>query len=51
MNSLEIVDEAAYDAALMCIEALLGAELASPEGEQLDSLLSLVEAYESELNV
>jgi len=36
-----------YRAALRGIETLMGAELDTPEGERLDVLVTLVEAYES----
>lgn len=38
--------EANYDAALKRIEQLMNAEHNTPEGEELDALVDLVEAYE-----
>jgi HTH-type transcriptional regulator/antitoxin HigA len=37
-----------YEKALREIEALWGAEVATPQGDKLDVLVTLVEAYESE---
>ena len=42
-----IKTKADYRAALKEIEALMTAELDTPEGERLDVLVTLVEAYES----
>ena len=47
MDIKPIRTEADYRAALNEIESLMGAELDSPEGERLDVLATLVEAYES----
>ena len=46
MNIKPIRTEADYQATLKEIESLMGAELDSPEGEKLDVLTTLVEAYE-----
>jgi HTH-type transcriptional regulator / antitoxin HigA len=42
-----IKTEQDYDAALAEIEALWGAAIGSPEGDKLDVLLTLAEAYET----
>ncbi|MGV0036170.1 MAG: helix-turn-helix domain-containing protein [Candidatus Azotimanducaceae bacterium WSBS_2022_MAG_OTU7] len=47
MDIKPIRTEADYRAALREIESLMEAELDSPEGERLDVLTTLVEAYES----
>ena len=47
MNIKPIRTEADYRAALKEIASLMDAELASPEGERLDVLTTLVEAYEA----
>ncbi len=47
MDIKPIKTEADYRAALREIESLMEAELDSPEGERLDVLTTLVEAYES----
>ncbi len=46
MNIKPIKTDTDYRAALKEIEALMGAEFDSPEGEKLDVLVTLVEAYE-----
>ena len=46
MNIKPIKTEADYDAALEEIERLWGAPLGTPEGDKLDVLATLVEAYE-----
>jgi HTH-type transcriptional regulator/antitoxin HigA len=49
MKSLRpIRTEADYDAALAEIEKLWGSKLGTPEGDRLDILATLVDAYESE---
>ena len=47
MDIKPIRTEADYQAALREIESLMDAALESPEGERLDVLTTLVEAYES----
>ena len=47
MDIKPISIEADYRAALRDIESLMDAELDSPEGERLDVLTTLVEAYEA----
>ncbi len=47
MEIRPIKTEADYDAALAEIEALWGAPPDTPDGDQLDVLLSLVESYEA----
>jgi HTH-type transcriptional regulator / antitoxin HigA len=39
--------EADYKLALKAAEALMGAKSRSPEGERLDILVALIEAYEA----
>lgn len=46
MNIKPIRNEADYEAALMEIENLWGAAYGSPEGDKLDVLVTLAEAYE-----
>lgn len=46
MNINPIKTEADYDAALERIEMLMDAEMDTPEGDELDVLVTLVEAYE-----
>jgi len=46
MNIKPIKTDTDYRAALKEIEALMSAEFESPEGEKLDVLVTLVEAYE-----
>lgn len=48
MNIKPIKNEADYDAALAAIDNLMGAAPNTPEGEKLDVLVTLVEAYEAE---
>lgn len=43
-----IRNEADYDAALAAIDSLMGAPADTPEGDALDVLVTLVEAYEAE---
>lgn len=47
MEIRPIKTEDDYDAALAEVEALWGAEADTPEGDRLDVLLTLVEAYEA----
>ena len=47
MNIKPIRTEADYRAALKEVDSLMDAELDSPEGERLDVLTTLVEAYEA----
>ena len=42
-----IKTEADYDAAHATVETLMGAEAGTPEGDHLDVLVTLVEAYEA----
>lgn len=46
METRPIEIEADYKAALEEIEGLMSAEAGSPEGDRLDGLVTLVEAYE-----
>lgn len=46
MDIKTIKTDADYRAALRDIESLMTAELDTPEGERLDILVTLVEAYE-----
>jgi HTH-type transcriptional regulator/antitoxin HigA len=46
MDIRPIKTEADYSAAFKEIEALMGTEINSPEGDRLDVLVTLVEAYE-----
>ncbi len=46
MNMVSIQTEYDYDAALARIDKLMNAELGTPEGKELDILVTLVEAYE-----
>ncbi len=48
MRIKPIRSEADYDEALHRVEALWGSASATPEGDELDVLVSLVEAYERE---
>jgi HTH-type transcriptional regulator / antitoxin HigA len=48
MNIKPIKTEADYQSALKEIEKLFGAKPGSSEGDQLDVLITLVEAYEDE---
>jgi HTH-type transcriptional regulator/antitoxin HigA len=43
-----IRSEVDYDAALAAIERLWGARSGTPEGDQLDVLVTLIDAYEAE---
>lgn len=47
MNIKPVRTEADYKAALAEIESLMAAEFGTPEGDHLDILVTLVEAYES----
>jgi HTH-type transcriptional regulator/antitoxin HigA len=47
MDIKPVRNEADYQAALQKIEELLDASLESPEGDRLDVLVTLVEAYEA----
>lgn len=47
MNIRPIKTKADYRAALKEVEALMAAERGTPEGERLDVLVTLVEAYET----
>lgn len=47
MNIFPIRTEDDYDAALARIDELMNAELETPEGDELDILVTLVEAYEA----
>jgi HTH-type transcriptional regulator/antitoxin HigA len=46
MNTRQIKTEADYEHVLAYIEQLWGASVNTPEGDKLDILLTLVEAYE-----
>lgn len=46
MDSRPIKNETDYRATLQEIEELMSAETGSPEGDRLDVLVTLVEAYE-----
>ena len=48
MNVKPIKNEADYDEALAAIDSLMGAASNTPEGDELDVLVTLVEAYEAE---
>jgi HTH-type transcriptional regulator/antitoxin HigA len=48
MEIQPIKTEADYEAALHEIEVLFDAEPDTPEGDRLDALVTLVEAYEAE---
>lgn len=48
MNIRPVSSEQAYDEAIERIETLWGAESGTPEGDELDVLLTLVEVYEKE---
>jgi HTH-type transcriptional regulator/antitoxin HigA len=48
MEIRPIKSEADYEATLQEIEGLMSAETGSPEGDRLDVLVTLVEAYERE---
>ena len=47
MTIRRISNEADYDAALAAIDRLMGAEPGTPESIELETLVSLVEAYEA----
>jgi HTH-type transcriptional regulator/antitoxin HigA len=47
MEIRPIKNEADYDAALARIDALFDAGVDTPEGDELDILVTLVEAYEA----
>ena len=47
MNIFPIRTEDDYDAVLNRIDQLMNAELGTPEGDELDILVTLVEAYEA----
>ncbi len=46
MNIFPIRTEEDYDAALARIDTLMNADMGTPEGDELDILVTLVEAYE-----
>ncbi len=46
-GNVPIKSEAEYDAALAAIDRLMGAEKGTPEAVELETLVSLVEAYEA----
>ena len=48
MNIKPIKSETNYDAALTAINGLMGAAPDTPEGDELEVLVTLVEAYEAE---
>ena len=48
MDIRPVKTEADYEAALQEIERLMDAELDTPEGDRLDILVTLVEAYEAQ---
>jgi len=47
MNIKPIRNERDYDAALAAVDRLMGAEPGTPEGDDLEILVTLVEAYEA----
>lgn len=47
MNIIPIRTESDYDAVLAHIDTLMDAEFGTPEGDELDVLVTLVEAYEA----
>ena len=47
MNIMPIRTEADYNATLARIDTLMNAEFGTPEGDELDVLVTLVEAYEA----
>ena len=47
MNIKPIKNEADYDAALSAIDDLMGSAADTPEGDELEVLVTLVEAYET----
>ena len=48
MNIKPIKSETDYDAALTAVDGLMGAAPDTPEGDKLEVLVTLVEAYEAE---
>ena len=48
MNIRPVNSEQAYDEAIERIETLWGSESGTPEGDELDVLLTLVRVYEKE---
>ncbi len=48
MNIKPIKCEADYDAALMRVDDLMDAQPGSPEGDELDILVTLIEKYEAQ---
>lgn len=48
MKIKPIKNEADYDASLIAIDGLMGAAPDTPEGDELEVLVTLVEAYEAE---
>ena len=48
MNVRPIKSEADYDTALVGIDRLMGAAVCSADGDELERLVTLVEAYEAE---
>ena len=47
MSGRAIRTEADYDAALVEVDGLMGAGPGTPEGDRLDVLVALIEAYEA----
>ena len=47
MNIKAIKTERDYETALVRVDGLMDAEMDTPEGDELDVLVTLVEAYES----
>lgn len=47
MDIKPIKTDADYQAALIAIEKLMAAELDKPQGEKLDVMVTLIEAYEA----
>ena len=47
MNIFPIRTEKDYDAALARIDTLMNADMGTPEGDELDILVTLVEAYDA----
>ena len=48
MKVKTITNETDYDEALRAVDRLMGAAPGTPEGDELEALASLVEAYEAE---
>ena len=46
MRETTIESEADYDASLLMIDSLMGAAPGTPAGDELEALVTLVEAYE-----